>query len=374
MRENKINVLIAPNAMKGSLSAPEFADIAEEAFLKVSPRFSVRKLPVADGGDGTGEVLCKALNAKVITEKVSDPLGRQITSKYAVAGNTAIIEMADASGMKLLTAEELNPLKTSTYGTGQLIQKAIENNCTRIWIGAGGSATADGGSGIMEALGFKLMNADHNPVAGNGYNTGIISQIVRPEKFPDVSFKIIIDVDNPLLGETGAAFVFGPQKGADAEMVLQLEKNLGHWSRLLETDSGRKFATLKGAGAAGGMALPLLAYFNAELVPGAEFVLKALHFEKHIEWADIVITGEGKIDAQTLRNKAPKVVAGMAHEAGKTVIAIGGSIEPEACTIFNGGAFSILPAPVDEKTSIRNARKFLSSFSAELAKLLSFYC
>jgi glycerate 2-kinase len=374
MNRKTLNVLIAPNAMKGSLPAFEFADIVEEAFLKVSPRFAIRKLPVADGGDGTGEVLYKALNAELITENVSDPLGRQITSRYAVAGKTAIIEMADASGMKLLATEELNPFKASSFGTGQLIKKAIEKNCTQIWLGAGGSATVDGGSGIMEALGFKLLDAEFHPVAGNGLNTGIIKHIVRPEKLPDVSVKIITDVDNPLLGESGAAFVFGPQKGAGKDMVLQLEKNLEHWSRLLELDSGRRFASQKGAGAAGGMALPLLAYFNAELVPGAEFVLKALNFEQHVGWADIVITGEGKIDMQTLRNKAPKVVAGIAREAGKTVIAIAGSIEPGACTIFNGGAFSILPVPVDAATSIKNAKIFLSSFSAELAKLLSVSC
>jgi glycerate 2-kinase len=374
MIRNNINILIAPNSMKGSLTAFEFADIVEEAFMQVSPCFSVRKLPVADGGDGTGEVLFRALDAEVVKEKVVDALGRTIHSKYAVTGKTAIIEMADASGVKHLKAEELNPLKASSFGTGQLIKKALEKGCTQIWLGAGGSATVDGGSGLMEALGFQLLDEKKNPVGGNGLNTGIISQIIWPEKLPEVSFKVISDVDNPLLGESGAAAVFGPQKGAGTEMVLQLEKNLEHWSRVLELDSGRSLATLKGAGAAGGMALPLLAYFNAELVPGAEFVLSALDFKKHLAWADIVITGEGKIDSQTLRNKAPKVVANMAREAGKTVIALGGSIEPEACTIFNGGAFSILPGPVDVKNSIINAKKYLSSFSAELAKLLSVSC
>jgi len=371
MSHKKINILVAPNAMKGSLTAFEFADIVEEAFMQVSPCFSVRKLPVADGGDGTGEVLYRALDAEVVKVKVFDALGRTITSKYAVTGKTAIIEMADASGMKYLQAEELNPLQASSFGTGQLILNAIQKGCTQIWLGVGGSATVDGGSGIMEALGFQLMDAEKTPVAGNGLNTGIVRQIIRPDTIPEVSFKVISDVDNPLLGESGAAAVFGPQKGAGTEMVLQLEKNLEHWVRLLELESGRSLATLKGAGAAGGLALPLLAFFNADLVPGAEFVLSALNFEKHLAWADIVITGEGKIDSQTLRNKAPKVVADMARHAGKTAIAIGGSIESEACSIFNGGAFSILPAPVDTENSIKYAKKYLSSFSAELAKLLS---
>jgi glycerate 2-kinase len=374
MNRKKINILVAPNAMKGSLTAFEFADLVEEAFMGVSSRFSVRKLPVADGGDGTGEVLYKALHAELIKEKVFDALGRTIISKYALAGKTAIIEMADASGMKHLKSEELNPLKASSFGTGQLIKKAIEKGCTQIWLGVGGSATVDGGSGVMEALGFQLLDENNNPVGGNGSNTGVIRQIITPGYIPDVSFKIITDVDNPLLGESGAASVFGPQKGAGPEMVLQLEKNLEHWSRLLENDSGRSLATMQGAGAAGGVALPLLAWFNAELVPGAEFVLSALDFEKHVRWANVVITGEGKIDSQTLRNKAPKVVADMARQAGKTVIAIGASVDPDASSVFNGGAFSILPGPLDLTTSIKNTKKYLYSFSVELAKLLISSC
>lgn len=355
--------------MKGSLTAAQFADVVEKAFQEVSSDFSIRKVPVADGGDYTGEVLRQALGAEQVFHEVRGPSGRKTSAQFAVSGKTAIIEMADASGIKLLQNDELKPLETSTYGTGELIARAIELGCTEILLGIGGSATVDGGSGMIEALGFTLLDENNLPVPGNGENTGVVRKIIK-KSFPDnISLKIICDVDNPLLGETGAASVFGPQKGATPQMVQILENGLKNWVQLLEKETGKKLANLKGAGAAGGIALPLLAFFNAEIVRGADFILKKLHFEKEVEWADLVITGEGKIDHQTLGDKAPKTVADRARKAGKPVIAIGGAVEYDASESFDG-IFSFVPGPIPLEEAMENSEKLLFSFSRELAKFM----
>ncbi|MDD4109623.1 MAG: glycerate kinase, partial [Prolixibacteraceae bacterium] len=240
-----MNILVSPNSMKGSLSAFEFADIVEKAFLEVSSDFRIRKIPVADGGDLTGQVLSRALNAKEINIEAEDPLGRSVLSKYAVAGECAIIEMADASGLKLLNVEELNPMKASTYGTGQLIADAIKTGCTEILLGVGGSATVDGGTGMMEALGFKFFDNDNKPLKGNGGNLEKISYIEKPH-IKNISVKIICDVDNTLTGRNGAAVIFGPQKGASPDMITSLEKGLTAWGNLLKMHCGKDLLSLKG--------------------------------------------------------------------------------------------------------------------------------
>jgi glycerate 2-kinase len=369
MKKDKIHILIAPNSLKGSLSAFEFADIVEQAFLKISSRFSIRKVPVADGGDFTGEILQKALKAQIVELEVKDPLGRPVSSRYATDGNIAVVEMADASGIKLLKSAELNPFETSSFGTGQLIADALKNGNTEIWLGVGGSATVDGGSGMLQALGFQLLDENNQPLHGNGNNLPKIRSIKKPAELENISLKIICDVDNPLLGDRGAATVFGPQKGATSEMVIHLEKGLANWCNLLESECGKNLSDIKGAGAAGGMALPLMAFFNAEIVSGAQFILSVIEFEMHLQWADVVITGEGKIDSQTFSNKAPKTVADFAKRAGKPVIAIGGKVESEAAALFDGGAFSFLTGPVSLEDSIKNANKYLFEFSTQLAKI-----
>lgn len=370
MSKKQLNILIAPNSMKGSLNAFDFADVVEQAFMKVSTGFSVRKVPVADGGDFTGEVLRYALHARLVETTVNDPLGRKVKSKFAKAGKKAIIEMADASGIKLLQADELNPVKASSFGTGQLIVAAIQTGCTEILLGVGGSATVDGGMGMMEALDFQFFDENGRKLSGNGENLQRVRKIKITEFPRDVKIKIVCDVDNPLLGQNGAAAVFGPQKGATSQMVAQLEKGLANWAELLETESGKDLVHLKGAGAAGGIALPLLAFGQAEIVPGAAFVLSQLKFDKHVAWADLVITGEGKLDHQTLHRKAPKAVADAAGKAGKPVIAIGGSVKTEVSDAFNA-VFSFTPGPVSLEKSMQKANKYLFNFSVELAKLIS---
>ena len=369
MKRKRMNILVAPNSMKGSLNAFEFADSVEKAFTEVSPLFSVRKLPVADGGDFTGEVLRRAYNAHLVELTVSDPLGRPVRAKYGIAGKTAIIEMADASGMKLLSPEVLNPLDASSFGTGELMTDAIDKGCTEILLGVGGSATVDGGAGLLEALGFQLLDEHDQLLRGNGKNLERIRKLKKPVIPENLTVKIISDVDNPLHGPNGAAAVFAPQKGADDVMVKRLEKGLLVWCDLLEQESGKELSDMKGAGAAGGVAVPLVAYFHAQIVPGASFVLSELNFDEHVQWADMVITGEGKIDSQTLNDKAPKVVADRARKAGKPVLAIAGATEKEASEAFDG-MFSFTNGPVSLNDSIKNSKKLVFDFSVELARLL----
>ncbi len=364
-----MKVLVAPNSMKGSLSAFDFADIVERALCEVSKDFEIKKIPVADGGDLSGEVLSRHLKAKDIHVEVSDPLGKRIHSKYSVAGNIAIIEMADASGMKLLGSHELNPLLTSSFGTGELIKHAIESAYNEIYLAIGGSATVDGGLGLMHALGFKLLDKNGIELKGCGQDLIQLRNIQKSTWLDQVSIKIICDVDNPLLGANGAAHVFGPQKGATPEMVETLEFGLKNMAEILEHQSGKKLIDVAGIGAAGGLSLPLLAFGNAEIVPGADFICEKLEVEKWVEWADLVITGEGKIDSQTLNNKAPFAVAKLARKNNTPVLAIGGNVDKEGSVAFDG-CFSLVRGPVSLQDAVSNASQYLHQTAFELGKLI----
>lgn len=365
-----MKILVAPNSMKGSLNAFDFADIVEQAFLNCSSKFEIRKIPVADGGDFTGEILRKNKQAENITCKVKGPLGDRISANYARFKNTAIIEMADASGMKLVLGDELNPMIANSFGTGQLIKKAMENNCTEIWLAIGGSATVDGGMGMMEALGFSFFDKNMQILHACGKNLAFVHRIQKPKYFKEISIQIISDVDNPLLGENGAAKVFGPQKGATPKMVEQLEAGLKNWAQLLKAETGFDALPVKGMGAAGGISAPLCAYFKAKMVAGTDFVLNQLNFEEEVKWADLVLTGEGKIDSQTLNNKAPFGVLQMAKKYQKPVFAIGGKIEKEGAQAFNA-SFSFVNGPLSLDSAIKNVKTLLYDFSFELAKTIN---
>ncbi len=362
-----MNILVAPNSMKGSLDAFTFADIVEKAFLNCSDKFKVRKIPVADGGDFTAEILGKQLGAEIKTLQVRDPLGREINSRYFFSGKTAVIEMAEASGMKLLNSNELNPLKTSSFGTGQLIRDAVNHGCDNILLSIGGSATVDGGTGMLQALGFQFFDKKNNLLNINGKELGNIYHVHKPVKLPEVSFKIICDVDNPLLGENGAAVVFGPQKGATHEMVEILENGLINWSEIIEKETGFDFSEKQGSGAAGGIAVPLMAFFNAEIVAGADFVLTSLNFDQHIRWADLVVTGEGKIDSQTLNKKAPFVVAQHVKKYSKPVLAIAGQAQPNMPAVFDK-VYSIVNNTVSVSEAIGNVNEYLYHLAFNLAQ------
>lgn len=358
--------------MKGSLSAFCFADLVGQAFIDTAPSFfEIRKVPVADGGDHTAEILMDALGLDTFEAQVSDPLGRPVKALFGYANGIAVIEMANASGMKLLRPEELNPLKTSSYGTGQLIQEAIRLGAKKIFIGVGGSATVDGGVGMLEAMGVCFYDSSGELLAGNGGNLKNITSIKSDRLMlpKELEIKIICDVENPLLGDNGAARVFAPQKGASPEMIDILENGLQNFSNVTFQVTEKSVSELKGSGAAGGIAAGMVAFLNAEIVPGANFVLDTLLFEQHVLWADLVITGEGKIDSQTFWNKAPFAVATCAKKYAKKVIGIAGSTEPLEKTIFDG-IFSIINQPCSLEYAICNAEKLVYDAAKEIACLI----
>lgn len=364
-----MKILVAPNSMKGSLDAFAFAQSVEQAFRKVSPLFEVRTLPVADGGDFTAQVLRRALSAVPVKLTVSDPLMRRIEATYFVSGKTAIIEMSDASGLKLLSDGEANPEKTSSFGTGEMIAHAVANGCNTILLGIGGSATVDGGLGMLDALGFQFSDASGNRLPGVGASLEKVAAVIPVKFSSEISIKIICDVENPLLGAAGAARIFGPQKGADPEMVERLEAGMTNWAGILEASAGIRMTDRVGMGAAGGISTGLVAWLGAEMVEGADFIFDLLNLDEQLGWADWVITGEGKIDGQSLGNKAPVALARRARAKGKPVTALAGTFEPQATHLFDG-VFPVVTGPVSLREAMSRAEELVFESSCQLARLL----
>ncbi|MBN1821745.1 MAG: glycerate kinase [Prolixibacteraceae bacterium] len=366
-----MNILIAPNSMKGSLSAKKFADIIEKALLESGHDFVIRKVPVADGGDGTADLLIDFFHLTVYQQTVKDPLQRGIQAKLGFQNGIAVIEMADASGMKLLDEHELNPLAASSFGTGQLILKAIELGAKKIFLCIGGSATVDGGMGMLEALGVRFYNKKNNLLNGNGINLQKIDAIDfhALKKSGEPEIKIICDVTNPLLGIEGAANIFGPQKGATPEMVGILENGLANFAGIIQNITGINVSVLAGSGAAGGIAMGLIAFLNAEIVNGAEYLLDLFSFNNHVQWCDAVITGEGKLDSQTLKDKAPFAVAQMAKKYNKPVFAIVGQNEFSETGLFKK-ILSLTNSGVSISDAMANAEKLVLLKARDLANYL----
>ena len=345
-------IVIASDSFKGSLSSAEVAACGERAVHRLFPDCKVVQLPVADGGEGTVETLTAALGGQSVTAIVHDPLGRLITARYGwiAQEQTALIEMAAASGLPLLPLEERNPWLPSTYGTGELIRNALERGCHKFLIAIGGSATNDGGMGLLQALGFRFLDAEGKELPGCGGSLQQIQQIDSSGVLVDLAqcqFTVACDVTNPFYGPTGAAYVFAPQKGADAEMVEALDQGLRHFAQLIHTTQGIAIDQLAGAGAAGGLGGGLVAFLNARLTPGIEMVLDALRFDTQITGADLIITGEGKLDAQTCMGKTPLGILRRAQQQGIPVVALGGAVEASEALNQCGflAVFPILPYP-----------------------------
>ena len=345
-------IVIASDSFKGSLSSAEVAACGERAVHRLFPDCKVVQLPVADGGEGTVETLTAALGGQSVTAIVHDPLGRLITARYGwiAQEQTALIEMAAASGLPLLPLEERNPWLTSTYGTGELIRNALERGCHKFLIAIGGSATNDGGMGLLQALGFRFLDAEGKELPGCGGSLQQIQQVDSSGVLVDLAqcqFTVACDVTNPFYGPTGAAYVFAPQKGADAEMVEALDQGLRHFAQLIHTTQGIAIDQLAGAGAAGGLGGGLVAFLNARLTPGIEMVLDALRFDTQITGADLIITGEGKLDAQTCMGKTPLGILRRAQQQGMPVVALGGAVEASEALNQCGflAVFPILPYP-----------------------------
>ena len=351
-----MKIVIASDSFKGSLASIEVAQSIEMGILDVFPSCDVVKVAVADGGEGTMDALCQSLGGKVVRIPVEDPIGRTINASYVILedGNTAVLEMSSASGLTLLTPAERNPMLTSTYGTGQLIDDAIGRGCRRFLVGIGGSATNDAGMGMLKALGYRFLDADGNELSGIGASLSKVCRIDDSRVLQAVresEFIVACDVDSPLYGPDGAAYVFAPQKGADPEMVRALDDGLRHFAEVtamyMNSSENRSSANLDkkdgcllfngngiqgrssmpGAGAAGGLGYAFVTFLGARLKRGVDMVLDAIGFDKMIEGADLVITGEGRIDAQTLTGKTPYGVLQRASRQGIPVMALAGLVD-----------------------------------------------
>ncbi len=350
-----MTILIAPDSFKDALPAAKVAKAIAEGILLADPATEIILFPLADGGEGTLEVLHSHLGEEMRHLTVRGPLGDLLETTYSFSrtGKTAFIEMARASGLQHLAPEKRNPLLTSTFGTGEMIADAIKNGARHIVLGIGGSATNDCGMGMLEALGWRFTDENGHRLEPVGQNLALVSDIDSTSVLPEIrtgqiEFTVICDVENPLYGPQGAAFIYGPQKGADAATVLQLDRGLRHFSGILRTHFGKDFSREKGAGAAGGMGAACLCFFNAMLRPGIELVMELTSFEKILPKSDWIITGEGKIDGQTLSGKLIAGVVQKARQYKIPVTAFCGTLDAlpgELQAIGLNGAFSILHRP-----------------------------
>ena len=356
-----MQILIAPNAFKHALSAEEAAVCILEGLKKSKLRFKGRLFPVADGGDGAGSLLIKKSKGRLIPARVNDPLGRRISAPYGLSddGQTAIIELANASGLKLLNQRELAPLIASTRGTGELIRRAMDQKVRTILLCLGGSATIDGGSGILNELGVQFLDKRRLPLAGMPESLSLLRHIDLSEmdkRVRETRFIILCDVNNRLLGRRGAAAVFGPQKGAGKREIAKLEKALEKFRDIALLQTGKDIAALRYGGAAGGVAAGLALFPSASLVQGSDFFLDYTDFDKSLQTADLVITGEGSIDGQTLGGKAPYTVAKRAKRLGIPVIGLAGNIVFEKNPRLKRYFDLLLPLadmPADLETAIK---------------------
>lgn len=325
-------IIIASDSFKGSLSSEEVSDAAAMAIHEVFPDCTVEKIPVADGGEGTSEALMKILGGEMVHLTVHDPLMRPVHASYGITvdGHTAIIDMAQASGLDLLSKEERNPMEATSFGTGEIIADAIRRGCKKIITGLGGSATNDAGMGLLSALGVRFLDKDGHTLEGKGKDIGFVADIDLsqvPDEISGTEFTIACDVRNPFCGPCGAAAVFAPQKGADKNTVDLLDRGMETLAETILRKYGKDISRIPGSGAAGGTAGTMAALLDAKIVPGAELVLGAAGFDARLKDADLVITGEGRIDRQTQMGKIPYAVLLHAKEYGIPVIAIAGSVE-----------------------------------------------
>ncbi len=350
------NIVIAIDSFKGSLSSIQAGNIVFNATKKIFPQSNIKIFPLADGGEGTVDALTEGLHGKIISSYVTGPLGDKIQSRYGYLAqdNIAIIEMADTAGLTLVPENKRNPLFTTTYGLGELILDAIHNGCRKFIIGIGGSATNDCGLGMLSALGIKFFNKNHQPVGIFGKDLQDIAFIDTSTLNPlikDCSFSIACDVTNPLYGENGCSHIYAPQKGATPDIVNQMDNNIKNFADLIKKQLGLTGANLAGAGAAGGLGFAFHTFLKAQLIPGIELILNTLHIQEFLKNADLLITGEGKIDLQTSMGKAPIGIAKLAKQLNPQikVIAICGCATNNASSVNSQGIdayFPIIQTPI----------------------------
>ena len=370
-----MKIVIAPDSFKESLSAIDVARAIATGFSQHFPDADYHLVPVADGGEGTTQALVDATGGQMHTALVSDPLGRKTEAHWGMLGDgdTAVVETAAASGLDLLTADERNPLLATTYGTGELVQEALNQGVRRIILGLGGSATNDGGSGLLVALGAELLDADHQPLTAGGGDLSRLKTLDLSKldsRLAETEILLACDVDNPLTGSEGASAVFGPQKGASDEMVTELDSALAHFADHLEKACGKSIRDIPGAGAAGGLGIVLFALANARMNSGIDIVLDAVDIDSQLENADLVITGEGRIDSQTIHGKTPIGVARRAKARGCPVIALAGAFANDADVVYEHGIdalFSVVPGAQTLEQALADAEQNLVTCARNVA-------
>ncbi len=374
-----MRLLIAPQEFKGSLSARQAAAAIAEGIRRALPEAEVDLLPMADGGPGTVEALVAARGGRCLQASVTDPLGRPIEAVWGLLEDaaSAVIEMAAASGLVLLRAEERDPRIASTFGTGQFIRAALDSGCHRIIVGVGGSATNDGGAGMAQALGARLLDERGDELPRGGAALARLDRIDvsgLDSRLAGCRVQVAVDVTNPLCGPTGASMVYGPQKGATPEMARELDAALARYARVIERDLGVAVAELPGAGAAGGLGAGLVAFLGAEVGPGVDLIAEAAGLADRLAGADLVLTGEGRLDAQTGYGKTVAGVARMAKERGLPVIALAGEVTADATSLREQGidaALSITPGPMTLAEAEARAAELLAAASERVGRLLA---
>ena len=372
-----MNILIAPDTFKGSLSSIEAGEIIKSGVKKIFPSAKTILFPLADGGEGTLDVIEKVIGGERKRVSVSDPLGRKIKAEYLKKGENCFVEMAKAAGLTLLKEKERDPLKTTTFGVGQIIKKAIEDGCKRIYLGVGGSATNDGGIGALTALGIKFFRKDGSLIyPGTGKDLIEIVKVDTSELHKNTvkcKFIILSDVKNPLYGKKGASYIYAKQKGADEKTVEFLDRGLKNYACVIEKFTGKKVSKIEGAGAAGGISAGFLAFLNAEIKSGAETILKMGNFKEKIKKADLLITGEGKIDKQTFYGKTLQILFNLAEKYRIPTIALCGTVDEEIYKILDSNMISIisiLPGLVDYRDAMKKAKYYLRIKTEQIMKIL----
>ena len=372
--------VVAPDSFKESMTAKEVCDAMEKGIKKANSAAEVIKVPMADGGEGTVDSLVDATQGQRVIVEVTGPLGNKISAYYGILGNgtTAVIEMAKASGLEIVEKKKRNPMITTTFGTGELIRDALDHNVKEIIIGLGGSSTNDGGSGMAQALGAKLLDQNNHQIPFGGGNLDKLDKIDisnLDSRLQDVKIILASDVTNPLIGKDGASRVFGPQKGATPEMVEKLENNLQHYAKIVKRDLNKEVALVSGAGAAGGLGAGLIAFTTCEMRRGVDLAIEVTKLEEKIRDADYVFTGEGGTDFQTKFGKTPYGVAKLGKKYHKPVISLAGYLGEGIDSLYSEGftaIFGIIPGACDLSTALKNGPSNVARTTENIVRLLNF--
>ncbi len=373
-----MKIVLAPQAFKGSLPATEVAAAMALGLRRVLPDADIVEIPLADGGEGTVETMVSATGGKLMTDRVTGPLGAPVTATWGILGDgkTAVIEMAAASGIGLVPASRLDPLSATSHGTGELILAALETGCREIVVGLGGSASNDAGAGMAQALGAKLLDSQGRELARGGAALKDMARIdvsSLDARLASSRVSAACDVTNPLLGRNGASWVYGPQKGASADMCRQLDEALSNFAAVVAKDLGVTVSDIPGAGAAGGLGAGMIAFLGARILPGIDVISDAVKLSERLEGADLILTGEGRLDGQTLSGKAVAGVAARAHAQGIPAIAIAGQLSSDMTELRSRGitaALSITSGPMTIDEAIDDAARLIADTAERAIRLV----